>query len=303
MIDEHEWRSILQVAKDGTFSAAAKHLYISQPSLSQCIKKVEEELGERLFDRTQNPLALTPAGKIYVRQAQEILRIQKSLVQEVADLSELRTGSLTIGSSRTRSACFLLKPLVAFHQKYPGIQLAVREAPVRTLEDYAASGDVDFALLYGTSGRRDLISLPLCREHVLLAVPKNHPLAAEREKPSPSGELPRISFSALSDEPFIKLQPFRQMMDVFEKLCEETDTRPHVVFEANSIIEAAELCAEGMGATLVTDMLARSWRWREEAVFFELAEEIDERELLAVYNKRRHLSLAAQKFIEFLRRE
>ncbi|WP_432646164.1 LysR family transcriptional regulator [Mitsuokella sp.] len=301
MIDEHEWRSILQVAKDGTFSAAAKHLYISQPSLSQCIKKVETELGVRLFDRSQTPLTLTPAGKIYVRQAREILRIQKSLVQEVADLSELRTGSLTIGSSRTRSACFLIKPLVAFHQQYPGIHLSVREAPVRTLEEYAASGDVDFALLYGTSGRRDLVSIPLCRERILLAVPKTHPLAA-RKSENPA-VLPRISFAELSDEPFIKLQPFRQMADVFDKLCLKTGTEPHVIFEANSIIEAAELCASGLGATLVTDMLVRSWRWREEAVFFELEEEVAERELLAVYSKRRHLSLAAQKFIEFLRVE
>lgn len=153
MIDEHEWRSVLQVAKDGTFSAAAKHLYISQPSLSQCIKKVETELGVRLFDRSQTPLALTTAGEIYVRQAKEILRIRQALVQEVADLSELRTGSLTIGSSRTRSACFLIDPLVAFHRQYPGIQLAIKEAPVRTLEEYAAAGTVDFALLYDSSLR------------------------------------------------------------------------------------------------------------------------------------------------------
>lgn len=178
MIDEHEWRSVLQVAKDGTFSAAAKHLYISQPSLSQCIKKVETELGVRLFDRSQTPLALTPAGTIYVRQAKEILRIQQSLVQEVADLSELRTGSLTIGSSRTRTACFLINPLVAFHRQYPGIQLAIKEAPVRTLEDYVASGTVDFALLYGSSLRPDFTSVALCREHTMLAVPKAHPPSA-----------------------------------------------------------------------------------------------------------------------------
>ena len=178
MIDEHEWRSVLQVAKDGTFSAAAKHLYISQPSLSQCIKKVETELGVRLFDRSQTPLALTPAGTIYVRQAKEILRIQQSLVQEVADLSELRTGSLTIGSSRTRTACFLIDPLVAFHRQYPGIQLAIKEAPVRTLEDYVASGTVDFALLYGSSLRPGFTSVALCREHTMLAVPKAHPPSA-----------------------------------------------------------------------------------------------------------------------------
>ena len=300
MIDEHEWRSVLQVAKDGTFSAAAKHLYISQPSLSQCIKKVETELGVRLFDRSQTPLALTPASTIYVRQAKEILRIQQSLVQEVADLSELRTGSLTIGSSRTRTACFLIDPLVAFHRQYPGIQLAIKEAPVRTLEEYVASGTVDFALLYGSSLRPDFTSVALCREHTMLAVPKAHSLARAHAEDKAPG-FPRISFAAMSGEPFIRLQPTRQMAEVYEKLCESSGAKPQVIFEANSIIEASELCAAGLGATLVTDMLVQSWRWKEQAFFFELEEEVEDRQLLAVCSKQRQLSLAAQRSIDFLR--
>lgn len=299
MIDEHEWRSVLQVAKDGTFSAAAKHLYISQPSLSQCIKKVETELGVRLFDRSQTPLALTPAGEIYVRQAKEILRIRQALVQEVADLSELRTGSLTIGSSRTRSACFLIDPLVAFHRQYPGIQLAIKEAPVRTLEEYAAAGTVDFALLYDSSLRADFDSVELCRERTMLALPKSHPLARAYAEDDVKG-FPRISFAAMDGEPFIRLQPRRQMAEVYDKLCKDSGAEPHVIFEANSIIEASELCAAGLGATLVTDMLVQSWRWKEQAFFFELEEEVEERHLMAVYSRQRQLSLAAQRFIDFL---
>ena len=299
MIDEHEWRSVLQVAKDGTFSAAAKHLYISQPSLSQCIKKVETELGVRLFDRSQTPLALTTAGEIYVRQAKEILRIRQALVQEVADLSELRTGSLTIGSSRTRSACFLIDPLVAFHRQYPGIQLAIKEAPVRTLEEYAAAGTVDFALLYDSSLRADFDSVELCRERTMLALPKSHPLARAYAEDDVQG-FPRISFAAMDGEPFIRLQPRRQMAEVYDKLCNISGAEPHVIFEANSIIEASELCAAGLGATLVTDMLVQSWRWKEQAFFFELEEEVEERHLMAVYSRQRQLSLAAQRFIDFL---
>ena len=299
MIDEHEWRSVLQVAKDGTFSAAAKHLYISQPSLSQCIKKVETELGVRLFDRSQTPLALTTAGEIYVRQAKEILRIRQALVQEVADLSELRTGSLTIGSSRTRSACFLIAPLVAFHRQYPGIQLAIKEAPVRTLEEYAAAGTVDFALLYDSSLRADFDSVELCRERTMLALPKSHPLARAYSEDDVRG-FPRISFAAMDGEPFIRLQPRRQMAEVYDKLCKDSGAEPHVIFEANSIIEASELCAAGLGATLVTDMLVQSWRWKEQAFFFELEEEVEERHLMAVYSRQRQLSLAAQRFIDFL---
>ena len=299
MIDEHEWRSVLQVAEDGTFSAAAKHLYISQPSLSQCIKKVETELGVRLFDRSQTPLALTTAGEIYVRQAKEILRIRQALVQEVADLSELRTGSLTIGSSRTRTACFLIDPLGAFPRHYPCIQLAIKEAPVRTLEEYAAAGTVDFALLYGSSLRADFDSVELCRERTMLALPKSHPLARAYAADDVQG-CPRISFAAMDGEPFIRLQPRRQMAEVYDKLCKDSGAEPHVIFEANSIIEASELCAAGLGATLVTDMLVQSWRWKEQAFFFELEEEVEERHLMAVYSRQRQLSLAAQRFIDFL---
>lgn len=279
--------------------AAAKHLYISQPSLSQCIKKVETELGVRLFDRSQTPLALTTAGEIYVRQAKEILRIRQALVQEVANLSELRTGSLTIGSSRTRSACFLIDPLVAFHRQYPGIQLAIKEAPVRTLEEYAAAGTVDFALLYDSSLRADFDSVELCRERTMLALPKSHPLARAYAEDDVQG-FPRISFAAMDGEPFIRLQPRRQMAEVYDKLCKDSGAEPHVIFEANSIIEASELCAAGLGATLVTDMLVQSWRWKEQAFFFELEEEVEERHLMAVYSRQRQLSLAAQRFIDFL---
>ena len=278
-------------------------IYTSHSRRSRkCIKKVETELCVRLFDRSQTPLALTPAGTIYVRQAKEILRIQQSLVQEVADLSELRTGSLTIGSSRTRTACFLIDPLVAFHRQYPGIQLAIKEAPVRTLEDYVASGTVDFALLYGSSLVRTLrlsrsaasIRCWPCRRRI------RHPLARAHAEDKAPG-FPRISFAAMSGEPFIRLQPTRQMAEVYEKLCESSGAKPQVIFEANSIIEASELCAAGLGATLVTDMLVQSWRWKEQAFFFELEEEVEDRQLLAVCSKQRQLSLAAQRFIDFLR--
>ncbi|MDD7746188.1 MAG: LysR substrate-binding domain-containing protein, partial [Mitsuokella jalaludinii] len=94
-------------------------------------------------------------------------------------------------------------------------------------------------------------------------------------------------------EPFIRLQPTRQMAEVYEKLCESSGAKPQVIFEANSIIEASELCAAGLGATLVTDMLVQSWRWKEQAFFFELEEEVEDRQLLAVCSK--------QRFIDFLR--
>ena len=127
VIDEHEWKSVLQVAADGSFSAAARHLFVSQPSLSQCIKKIEAELGTKLFDRSQTPLKLTAAGEIYLKNAKIIQHLKCEMVKQTTDLQHLKAGVLTIGSSRTRSSCFLKRPLVEFHRKYPGKAPSVRE--------------------------------------------------------------------------------------------------------------------------------------------------------------------------------
>ena len=103
-------------------------------------------------------------------------------------------------------------------------------------------------------------------------------------------------------QPFICLQKKRQMTSVYDTLCLETQCEPDVVFEANSIIDAAELCAAGMGATLVTDMLAHSWQRRQAPCFFELEEEVPIRQLVAAYGRHQHLSEAAREFIGLLKK-
>lgn len=300
MIDEHEWQSVLQVAEDGTFSAAAKHLFVSQPSLSQCIKKIESELGEPLFDRSQTPLQLTAAGHVYVEKARQIQMLKQAIIRETADLSELRSGSLCIGSSRTRSSCYLTQPLIEFHRSYPGIHLKVKEHSLHELKEDVLAGTVDFALLYAPLPDTSFASISLLRERTLLAVPMNHPFV-RKYGGSQVIPYPVISFARLHHQPFIKLQDNRRMTRIYTELCQQTQCRPEVVFEANSIIDAAEFCTAGMGATLVTDMLVRGWHWKETPFFFALEEHIEDRQLVAAYGRHQHLSQAAKTFIALLR--
>lgn len=301
MIDEHEWKYVLQAACEGTFSAAAKRLFVSQPSLSQSIKKIEGEIGMPLFDRSQTPLQLTAAGEIYVRKAKEMQRIYHELVQETADLTGLKSGTLIIGSSRTRSSCYLTKPIIEFHRRYPGIRLMVKENSVSELKKAVAAGEVDFALLYEPL-ESNFERISLLAERTLLALPAHHPFVQKygklREEPYQT-----MSFARMHGQPFIKLQDSRRMSQIYSDLCMETQCTPDVVFEANSIVDAAELCAAGMGATLVTDMVVHNGRWSEPPCFFKLEEDVDDRQLVAAYGKNKHLSQAARKFIELLQGE
>ena len=300
MIDENEWRSVLQVAKDGTFSQAAKHLFVSQPSLSQCIKKIERELGMQIFDRSHVPLELTEAGKVYVEAAREMQRLHQSILRRVDDLTALRTGQVRVGSSRTRSVCLLTKAIVAFHQRYPGIQISVVEGSTARLQEHVLDGTVDFSLLYEPLDTGLFQWMPLMEESVLLAVPAEHPLAREYEGVQPE-PYPKISFGRLRDEPYIALKPARRMSKIFSELCEKTGISPTVVFEANSILSAAELCSYGMGVTLVTDMVAKYDHGRPRPIIFEIAEAVGPRRLVAAYGKQHALSCAARVFLEFIR--
>lgn len=301
MIDEHEWKYVLQAASDGTFSAAAKKLFVSQPSLSQSIKKIEGEIGMPLFDRSQTPLQLTAAGEIYVRKAREMQRIYHELVQETADLTGMKSGTLIIGSSRTRSTCYLTQPIIEFHRRYPGIRLMVKEHSVYELKQVVAEGAVDFALIYEPL-ENNFERIPLLTEKTLLALPATHPFV-QGYNHIPGTPYPKMSFARMHGQPFICLQESRRMSRIFSDLCVETQCRPDVVFEANSIVDAAELCAAGMGATLVTDMVVHKGRWSEPPCFFQLEEQVDDRQLVAAYGKNKHLSQAARKFIELLQGE
>ena len=299
MIDENEWRNVLQIAQDGTFSQAAKHRFISQPALSQCIKKIESELGMQIFDRSKTPLQLTEAGRIYLEAAKQLQGIHQAILQKVDDLSELRTGQIRIGSSRTRSFCMLSNAMVAFHQRYPNIQLSVVEGSTARLKERVLNGDVDFALLYEPLDVNLYQWVSLMDEPVFLAVPRKHRFALEFGGLQPI-PYPRISFSQMEGEPFISLKPSRCMSSVYSDLCLRTGTCPKIIFEADSILGAVELCAKGMGATLVTEMVANHGIWKEQPFFFELEEPTECRHLVAAYGQGQSLSRAARVFLEFL---
>jgi len=197
MIDEHEWRSVLQVAKDRTFSLAAKHLFISQPSLSQCIKKIEGELGMQIFDRSKSPLQLTEAGRIYIEAAHKMKDLHQDLLRQVDDLSELRSGQVKIGSSRTRSVCILADAIASFHQRYPNIRITLVEGSTARLREHVQQGHVDFALLYEPLPASAFNTVPLMEERVFMAVPPPSP-AGTKVRPPASTALPIHFLQSLS---------------------------------------------------------------------------------------------------------
>ena len=116
------WKKyVYEVYREKSFSKAAQNLYISQPSLSARIKKIEDRIGFPLFDRSTSPLQVTEVGEVYIEAAEEIYRIEQRVENYINNLTTLKTGHLSIGASNLFAA-YILTPLITqFKQKYPEV--------------------------------------------------------------------------------------------------------------------------------------------------------------------------------------
>ena len=137
---------IYTVYQEGSISKAAQKLFISQPSLSVMIQKIEEDVGVPLFDRTSKPIRLTEAGQEYIKATEEMLHIEKSFQNYLEACQNLQTGSLTIGSNQLLSSLVLPRYIGQFLQMYPNIHLNLIDDNSVVLENMAMTGQLDLVL-------------------------------------------------------------------------------------------------------------------------------------------------------------
>jgi DNA-binding transcriptional LysR family regulator len=155
MADER-LRYILAVEKEGSFSRAARSLGITQPALSAYVAKLEAKIATPLFDRSYSPLRLTRTGTEYVAMVRDNIQREREFERRVSDLSNLRTGSLTIGGSSFFISTYLPSTVAKFARCYPGISLRIVNGRVPELEKLALDGQIDFFLSRAASARKTL---------------------------------------------------------------------------------------------------------------------------------------------------
>ena len=174
--------------------------------MSQCIKKVEIEIGVELFDRRTSPLTLTFAGGLYIKKAKQIQTIQQDLLSQIEDLSDLKRGHLKIGTSYSRPASLLTRLFPEFRMRFPGIDISLVEGTTTELQEYAASGMTDLSFVYLPLKNEELIYEHIVDEEILLALPANHPISQKFSQQEQTIPFPKVSFAAFANEPFIVMK-------------------------------------------------------------------------------------------------
>lgn len=291
---------MMKVAKERSFSKAAKKLNIAQPSLSQYILNLEKSMGITLFDRTKNPISLTYAGEVFLKKAEEILRMNHELKTQMEDMAGLKIGKVTIGISQT-GVHFISKVLVRFRKKYPSVEIELLEASSsEEMEKWLQEGVVDLATLI-LPITSDVLSYEIIEEEkMMVALPIHHPLVKEM-KAKEKQLYPSISLGLLKDEQFILPKSTQRSRLVFDTLFQEAGFIPNVLCETKTIDTANAIVASGLGIGFTLPQLIRV-EDKDKLALFSLQSPLMTRTLVLAYKKEKYLPRIAHEFLSAAKR-
>ncbi len=285
----HQLRYFLAVARTRNFSRAAEDCHVAQPSLSQQIKKLEDELGERLFERTKRAVSLTPAGELFRQHAQRVLEEVDQARESVREVRGLVLGRVTLGALPTVAPYYLPGRLRKFAARHPGIEIVVHEDTTAQLVQAVLAKELDIALLSLPVERAGLVAEEFFDEPLLVALPQEHRLAKRGAKP--------LSLDDLDCETFILMKEGHCLAGQALQFCRLNGFSPRVSFRSAQIETVLAFVASGWGVSVVPAM-ARA-RSPKGVVYRSIAGVT--RSIGVVYREARPLSGAAREFLAFLR--
>src|SRR5262245_33143144 len=173
-------RFFLTVAEERSFSRAAAKVHRTQPAVSQAVKRLEEDLGEQLFDRSSKSGTLTDAGRVLQNYGQRLVRLAEEAESAMRELRDLRRGRVLIGANE--AAIHTLLPLMAqFRQKVPDIAVDVRRVPARQIAVEVQQGSLDFGALTFRPAEEGLVEIVVGSDELVLLVPPTHELARRKQ--------------------------------------------------------------------------------------------------------------------------
>ena len=288
-MEMHQLRYAVAVARSGNFSRAAEQCHVSQPSLSQQILKLEEELGERLFDRTKRETKVTPHGEAFLRRAIRILEEVDAATREAHDAKELISGVISIGVIPTIAPYLLPEVMAAFTREYPGVEMIVQEETTGRLLKLLQGYEIDFALISPPFDAEGLQTQHLLEEELLLALPRKHPLVAKKS----------VSSVDLEGEKMILMKEGHCLGDQVLNFCNRSEVRPQISFRSAQLETIQSLIAAGMGISLIPAMAA-SLDKKSRLAYRSLSSGKPARSIVAAWPKQRPPGRAAAQFLRML---
>ncbi|TWU03626.1 LysR family transcriptional regulator [Neorhodopirellula pilleata] len=275
------------VAETRNFTRAAERLNVSQPALSRSIQRLEEEIGQPLFDRKPRSVDLTDAGQLFLKRAQQILLSLEDCKAEICD--DGQSGRIRVAAIPTIAPYFLPGLLRDFSKSHPKAQILVQEDTTDEIMRLCKQGELDVAIVALPVSARYVEIKPLFDEELSLVMPSDHPLAKKK----------RIRIGDIDRYAFILLNEAHCLSDNIVSLCRQKSVQPVAIERASQLAMVQELVSLGHGISMIPAMAMNLDRTRSR-VYRSIEGTRMTRTIAAVWNPYRFDSQLLKSFRDSL---
>mgnify|MGYP004673832849 FL=1 len=280
------------IAECGSITAAAKRLFVSQPSLSQMLRQLEQETGLPIFDRSTSPMRLTYAGEKYLHAAERILAANAELDSQLREIRHEHAGRLRLGISVTRAMQVMPLVMPIFQQQYPNVSLQLTESGSANLEELLRGGSIDlaFAALESTSPSLAYELL----EQETIGVLAGRDAAVTRRNPNGTA----LPLEAFRRECFVSLTKGHSSRITQDKLFRKYGLTPSILLETDALEVGRRVALEAGACMLLPSIYIDGYCYQRKGCFYPLADYENHRHFYACYRKDEFVPQYARDFIQ-----
>jgi DNA-binding transcriptional LysR family regulator len=286
-MDFDQLESFLEVARHSSFSRAAEKRFRTQPAISSQIRALEEEIGAKLFDRSGGKVALTGAGKVFQKYAEQTLDSRKTMLVTVAEMERIPRGEIVVGANEGTCLHILPEVFAEFKKLYPSVGVQISRLERAKIMESIIDNSVDFGVVSAPVDDKRLTVVIIHRDELVIVVPPGHPLSRRKQ----AGIADVVGFQLL-------LPKVGRTRDAIENLFDERRLKPKIAME----LDSSELLKRFVAADVGVGFIARSNIIADVKAGVLAAVAISDasirRDLALVFRKDKALSRAALAFIE-----
>lgn len=287
---------IKTISQTGSITAAAKKLYVSQPSLSQMLRQIEDEIGLQIFDRSVSPFRITYAGEKYLEAADAIIAANAQLESQLREIRNDHSGNLRLGISVTRAMQVMPLVMPAFIEQYPDVRLELTECGSAGLEQLLINGEIDLAMAAIETGSTNMAYELIEKETIGILAGKDSSIA----KRTISGTY--ISIQDVATERFVYLSKSHSSRVIQDKLFRKHNLSPHVLFETDSLEVARRVAVDAGACMILPNIYIDDYVRQKRGGFFPLADYENHRHFYACYRKDEFMPKYTKDFIRITTR-
>lgn len=285
---------IKTIAECGSITAAAKKLYVSQPSLSQMLRHVEEELGVEIFNRSTAPFQLTYAGEKYLHAAQVMLCAQEQLESEIREIRHEHSGRLRLGISVSRGMQVLPLVIPKFAAQFPKVKVELVESGSDTLDAMLKAGKIDLALAATEATNPEMVYELIEQETIGILAGRDTRITRKLTSGTP------ITIEDVKDEPFVSLRKGHSARLVQDKLFRKIGCSPKILIETDSLEIAKRITLDAGACMVLPNIYIDGFVAHKKGGFFPLTDEEHTRHFYACYRKNAFIPQYVYRFIQIV---